>query len=152
MLQAGWRVGVLRIRAGARGKIPIVGGDGIVTGQVIELAECYSIRSPGSLEALLLNQLRALDAGSEAGAFEKRMDSSLFILDREQALLQAMLTGEQTIFQAILPGEQAILQALLTGYRRSSRRSWLTSRRLARATPVAMMAMSSADRLFIGAS
>ncbi len=86
-----------------------------MTGQVIELAECYSIRSPGSLEALLLNQLRALDTGSEAGAFEKRMDSSLFILDREQALLQAMLTGEQTIFQAILPGEQAILQALLAG-------------------------------------
>ena len=113
MLQAGWRVGVLRIRAGARGKIPIVGGDGIVTGQVIELAECYSIRSPGSLEALLLNQLRALDTGSEAGAFEKRIDSSLFLLDREQALLQAMLTGEQTIFQAILPGEQTILQALL---------------------------------------
>ena len=86
-----------------------------MTGQVIELAECYSIRSPGSLEALLLNQLRALDAGSEAGAFEKRIDSSLFLLDREQALLQAMLTGEQTIFQAILPGEQAILQALLAG-------------------------------------
>ena len=86
-----------------------------MTKQVIELAECYSIRSPGSLEALLLNQLRALDAGSEAGAFEKRMDSSLFILDREQALLQAMLTGEQTIFQAILSGEQAILQALLAG-------------------------------------
>ena len=86
-----------------------------MTGQVIELAECYSIRSPGSLEALLLNQLRALDAGSEAGAFEKRIDSSLFLLDREQALLQAMLTGEQTIFQAILSGEQAILQALLAG-------------------------------------
>ena len=86
-----------------------------MTGQVIELAECYSIRSPGSLEALLLNQLRALDAGSEAGAFEKRIDSSLFLFDREQALLQAMLTGEQTIFQAILPGEQAILQALLAG-------------------------------------
>ena len=86
-----------------------------MTGQVIELAECYSIRSPGSLEALLLNQLRALDTGSEAGAFEKRIDSSLFLLDREQALLQAMLTGEQTIFQAILPGEQAILQALLAG-------------------------------------
>ena len=84
-----------------------------MTGQVIELAECYSIRSPGSLEALLLNQLRALDTGSEAGAFEKRIDSSLFLLDREQALLQAMLTGEQTIFQAILPGEQTILQALL---------------------------------------
>ena len=86
-----------------------------MTRQVIELAECYSIRSPGSLEALLLNQLRALEAGSEAGAFEKRIDSSLFLLDREQALLQAMLTGEQTIFQAILPGEQAILQALLAG-------------------------------------
>ena len=86
-----------------------------MTRQVIELAECYSIRSPGSLEALLLNQLRALDTGSEAGAFEKRIDSSLFLLDREQALLQAMLTGEQTIFQAILPGEQAILQALLAG-------------------------------------
>ena len=86
-----------------------------MTGQVIELAECYSIRSPGSLEALLLNQLRALDAGSEAGAFEKRIDSSLFLLDREQALLQAMLTGEQTIFQAILPGEQTIFQAILSG-------------------------------------
>ena len=84
-----------------------------MTGQVIELAECYSIRSPGSLEGLLPNQLRALDAGSEAGAFEKRIDSSLFLLDREQALLQAMLTGERTVFQAILPGEQAILQALL---------------------------------------
>ena len=86
-----------------------------MTGQVIELTECYSIRSPGSLEALLLNQLRALDAGSEAAAFEKRIDSSLFLLDREQALLQAMLTGEQRIFQAILPGVQAILQALLAG-------------------------------------
>ena len=86
-----------------------------MTGQVIELAECYSIRSPGSLEALLLNQLRALDAGSEAGAFEKRIDSSLFLLDREQALLQAMLTSEQTIFQAILPGEQTNFQAILSG-------------------------------------
>ena len=71
---------------------------------------------PGERVGFLIRpRLRIPARDGEAGTFEKRLDSSLFLLHGEQAILQLMLTGEQSVLQTVLAGEQAILQAILAG-------------------------------------
>ena len=93
-----------------------------------------------------------MGVGGEFDAFVKHPESGMLLLVAVELLLDAVenhtdsrllpLDGEQAVLQAMLAGEQAVLQAMLAREQEAGEQR----------RPVAMMAMSSADTVFMGGS